>query len=173
MSDWRLSGYTEAGIGVIDPDPWVRYFRAFGEWEVVTEGQTDPAILGAWGDHTSSQPQEVLLARPGQAFGQVRLFCHADPVPATNRSEAAAWDSGGIFDLDIRVADLSASVRATQNLPETGAVHAPVFGVFQHRKDEQGTTTWRNTQSAGAAGSGSRLVYAFQTRFVAKHVGWL
>ena len=25
MSDWKLLGYTEAGIGVSDPDPWVRY----------------------------------------------------------------------------------------------------------------------------------------------------
>lgn len=111
---WRTDGFTEAGISVRDPGPWVELFEAVGCWEVLEKGSTDPALLALWPRAAPGAVYEILLGRPGSASGRLRLF-HFVEGDAEIRGDTRPWDTGGIFDLDLRVANLPATIRVLRD----------------------------------------------------------
>lgn len=102
-SDERPRGYAEAVLGVRDTGPWREFFCQLGDWEVLHAG---PA--GAAGPATTTAgAEELLLGRLEWPCGRVRLV--AEPAGAADLirpQDSMPWDTGGIFDLDIRCADL-------------------------------------------------------------------
>jgi len=102
---WRVDGYQEAGLGTAEPDFWLAFFQELGGWRLLWEGPSPVQPL--WPRNAPRPDHEWLLAAPDAPCGFVRLFRFNDDVPAP-RSGARIHDTGGIFDLDVRVADVHA-----------------------------------------------------------------
>lgn len=100
----RIQGYSEIGLGTAEPDHWLRFFLDLGGWRVRWEGPGADQPL--WPPDHPRPDHEWLLAADDRGIGQVRLFRFENAVPAP-RQAAAVWDTGGIFDLDLRVRDLA------------------------------------------------------------------
>lgn len=101
----RIEGYREAGLGTADPDFWLAFFQELGGWRLRWEGPSPVQPL--WPRKAPRPDHEWLLAPDGARCGQVRLFRFPADVPAP-RVGARIHDTGGIFDLDVRVADVHA-----------------------------------------------------------------
>jgi hypothetical protein len=67
----------------------------------------DETVLAAWGLGPGVTAQQVLLGNPGTERGFVRLvrFEGADQVQI--RPNAQTWETGGILDFNVRVADMA------------------------------------------------------------------
>lgn len=104
---FSITGIREAGLCVSELESWLELFTRHGGWQIQHQGFTDDALRQLWPAHGSQPVQEVLLQRPGEAFGKVRLFKFAGIEQQPIRAQAMPWDTGGIFDLDLRVDQLS------------------------------------------------------------------
>jgi catechol 2,3-dioxygenase-like lactoylglutathione lyase family enzyme len=93
---------------VRDVDAWARFFVEVGGLEILHRGNTPERTLEAWPEPRPSAGREVLLGRPGVAQGRIRLYGFTGVAQEEIRGGAMPWDTGGIFDLDFRVADLRA-----------------------------------------------------------------
>lgn len=100
-----ISGYSEAGLGTADPDHWLSLFTELGGWTLHWEGPG--AAQPLWPAGAPRPDHEWLLGAPDAGHGRVRLFRFPGGTPAP-RAGAATWDTGGVFDLDLRVRDLHA-----------------------------------------------------------------
>lgn len=122
---WRLRGYREAEIGVADPGPWHALLSGVGEWELLYAGDgRETGDLAEW-----------VYGRGGEDHGAIRLV-QRDPTRAANRDRAAAWDTGGLFDLDVRVRDLPAMKPLLESMGLRG-ISEPVdwrFGALDVRE---------------------------------------
>ena len=101
--DWVPHGYREAGLGTATPDFWLDCFVKRGGWSLLWEGPGSEQPL--WPASAPCPRREWLLGQADWPTGQVRLFEFDATVPAP-RDGARTWDTGGIFDLDVRVKDL-------------------------------------------------------------------
>ncbi len=104
--NWKTEGFTEAGISVRDLDAWIQFLVAVGGWEVLHQGETPAATRAAWPGQASTRVLEALLGRPGSPAGHIRLFQFETSGQMEIRGGAMPRDTGGIFDLDIRVANM-------------------------------------------------------------------
>lgn len=106
MAEFGIDGFTEAVVIVTDPVPHLDTWLDEGGWELRHTGASDPAQLDAWGCGADSG-HEWLLGHPDCAGGQVRLVRLDRPAGAAQRPRIRAddqcWDTGGIFDLNVRV----------------------------------------------------------------------
>lgn len=103
-------GFTEAGLATCEPDTWLEFLSECGHWQLFWSGRTPPEILRSWGVREDAEVREWLLARPGHETGFIRVFdvsglCPEGSTPCI-RAAASSWDTGGIFDLDLRVREL-------------------------------------------------------------------
>ena len=82
------------------------YCTLFG-FEVAADGALAAPFLEAYGlsGHTA---QEVLLRRPESAIGCLRLIQFGDGTAPMIRPAGRTWDTGGIFDFNVRVRDIHA-----------------------------------------------------------------
>lgn len=119
--DFRISGFDEAVLIVRDARPHLDCWVANGAWEVRHQGQVDPRLLAAWG-HPGGSGEEWLLAHPACRTGFVRvLHLHDVGLQKDIRADDQCWDTGGIYDLNVRVADLDAMAQRMRALQWHGA----------------------------------------------------
>lgn len=136
MQSFAIDGFREAVVIVTDPAPHLAAWTGTGGWELRHHGQADPALMQAWGC-PGEAAQEWLLAHPDCDSGYVRLVWPrhaATRVPV--RADDQCWDSGGIFDLNVRVLDVGQVAAGLRNRGWHGA-SAPVewdFGQFTVRE---------------------------------------
>lgn len=131
--NWKTEGFSEAGIGVRNPDGWIDFLREIGGWRVIHQGETAAASVAAWPGMEGAEVHETLLERPEFGRGRIRLFHFDSPLQEPNRSGALPWDTGGFFDLDLRVDDM-ASVHAAMTAAGWDSLSGPVewdFGGLQ------------------------------------------
>lgn len=100
-------GYREAVFSVSDLAAHTGFYRDVAGWEVLHEGPVPSELLQAYALPARVSAREVVLGNPGTERGFLRLvqFDGADQVQI--RSNAQTWDTGGIFDVNSRVADMS------------------------------------------------------------------
>jgi hypothetical protein len=96
-------GYREAGLGTATPNFWLNCFLQRGGWSLLWEGPGSEQPL--WPNSAQRPRREWLLGQSDWPTGQVRVFEFDTATPAP-RDGARTWDTGGIFDLDVRVRDL-------------------------------------------------------------------
>jgi len=100
------AGYQEAIFSVADADKWVSTFRDVGGWEVIHDGDVDPALLDAWELPDSAAAREVVIGNPGTERGFIRLLQFSGVQQVFMRGNAQVWDTGGWFDVNVRAVDL-------------------------------------------------------------------
>ncbi len=125
-------GWQEAVVNVSDIEAYTAFFEDIAGWEVISAGATDPALLSHWQLPDGASARYVLLGNPGTNSGHIRLM-QFDGVPQRMiRAHTQSWDSGGIFDLNLRVKNMD---HKREQLDALGwqAVSEPVqfaFGPF-------------------------------------------
>lgn len=107
---FKVSGFNEGIVSVLDIDYFEDLFCTMGGWEKRHRGAVSVEQLKAWQlpDHVSAE--ESLIGNVNEPTGQMRLvkFSSTDDKFAqyNMRPDAQCWDTGGIHSLSIRVLDL-------------------------------------------------------------------
>lgn len=136
MQAFKIGGFCEAVVIVTDPAPHLAAWIDVGGWTVRHQGEVDPALTAAWGcpGETAS---EWLLGHPDCSSGHVRLvrLQHGASRPQA-RADDQCWDSGGIFDLNVRVPDIEVAAAALRQRGWHGAAppHQWDFGTVNVRE---------------------------------------
>ena len=101
---FRIGGWREVVVSVSDLGTHEALFQAVGGWELRAGGSMDPAQLAMWGIPDRSA-EDRLMANPGTDTGMVRLVAIAGSDRQI-RPGSQSWDTGGWFDINLRVRDL-------------------------------------------------------------------
>jgi hypothetical protein len=111
----RSGGFSEAGISTENLEAWVEVLVEVGGYQEIWRGESPAAFKPLWGVPVENPVLECLLESPGSATGYIRLFQFDDMAQEVIRHNTHTWDSGGIFDLDIRVPSLLPFVKPLES----------------------------------------------------------
>ncbi|MCS6807406.1 MAG: hypothetical protein RML40_01585 [Bacteroidota bacterium] len=81
-------------------------------WTTHYEGQLTQQQLHCWHLEPPVQGYEVLYGFPSALHGLLRLVCFTQCSQQIIRAGAQIWDTGGIFDFDLRVSSMNATYNA-------------------------------------------------------------
>jgi catechol 2,3-dioxygenase-like lactoylglutathione lyase family enzyme len=135
-AEFGLNGFSEAGICTRDVKPWLELLTTVGGWTESWRGNTPVEIMQLWGSGPAASCTEILLSKPNSDTGLIRLFQFQHAVQQEIRPGSQTWDSGGLFDLDIRVPDVLAVVEQMESRGWQG-ISQPIdwqFGEMQVRE---------------------------------------
>ena len=128
---FTIDGWREAVVNVSSLDNYVAFFGEVAGWESRGGGAMDPDQLAMWG-LSGRAAREQLMGNPGTTTGMVRLVEIAGSEQLI-RPDSQSWDTGGWFDINMRVRDLQAKRLQLQRLGWQGSSD-PVtftFGPFE------------------------------------------
>lgn len=125
-------GWRETVLSVTDLDEMTRFYTEILKWEVRSAGMVDRAQLDAWGLPQSASARYALVGNPNTGSGFVRILDFDGVKQIRIRSHDQAWETGGIYNMNIRVSDMAAT---SEKITAAGwqAPSAPVqftFGPF-------------------------------------------
>lgn len=103
---YAISGWKEAMISVRDLDQYRRFFDQFETWELVEQGAVSKAQMTAWRQLPPITAKYHLYANNGTESGLLRLVQFDGAEQVLMRPDSQAWDTGGIFDINMRARDL-------------------------------------------------------------------
>lgn len=101
-------GFEEVVLITADNSQWHRFFTHHAGWQKIDEGISDENWMTYWGLDNYHASYE-LYQNPGSNKGRVRVlkFTKSDGyIAPTIRSHSQSWDTGGIFDFNLRIKDL-------------------------------------------------------------------
>lgn len=131
------NGFEEAVGLVADAEVTATNLCEALQYRVVHTGAVPAGALALMGLPANTSANEVLIAHPDSARGGIRLVSVDGPPALLMRDGAQAWDSGGIFDINIRaLRDIDPLHRA---MAQAGfRAHAPItdwdFGALAVRE---------------------------------------
>ncbi|SFO02931.1 hypothetical protein [Sphingomonas sp. OK281] len=96
------NGFDEATAIVLEVDASIARLNAIFGYRTIWRGQAAPATLELMGIDPSWTADEALIGDPAQGRGNIRLFAFPGRDTGVMRDGAQAWDSGGLFDINIR-----------------------------------------------------------------------
>lgn len=104
------SGFKEAVFSVRDLDAAIEVYRAVAGWEIVLRGDAGADQARFWHLDPGQKIEQVLMRNPGDDEGLLRLVRFPGTAPRLMRPGAQTWDTGGIFDVNVRVLDAEAKL---------------------------------------------------------------
>ena len=130
---FTIHGFHEAVASVSDLDRSIQFFQEVAGWQLKYRGLVAKEFNLLWRLEPDIQADEALLGAPDETTGYLRLiqFHHSEQLQI--RSNAQTWDTGGILDFNIRIADMDEAFRQFQTADWQG-VGDPVkwqFGPYQ------------------------------------------
>jgi catechol 2,3-dioxygenase-like lactoylglutathione lyase family enzyme len=99
-------GFHEVVFSVSDLEGAARFYQDVAGWDVVYLGSGDPNLAKFWGLPGDQLIRQALLKNPGDESGFLRLVAFPGAEQKQMRSSAQTWDTGGIFDVNVRVLDV-------------------------------------------------------------------
>lgn len=108
-ADFKISGWHEAVVSVRKLEDYKIFFTDIAEWRATESGTVSAEQLKAWGLPKQLNARYQVYANEGTARGYVRLVEFSGAEPAYMRLDSQAWDTGGIYDINIRARDLDAA----------------------------------------------------------------
>ncbi len=111
----QVRGFQEVLFSVSDLEEATAFYQKNMGWEVLYTGTDDRRQCDFWSLAPEATMREVLLRNPGNRTGFLRLVQFSGVPQEQIRSSARPWDTGGIFDINLRAVDLAASFREFQN----------------------------------------------------------
>ncbi len=130
--DFQLKGFQEVVFSVTDIEEASKLYQEVAGWEVVYKGEVSSEQLNTWQVTDTVKTKEIVLHNPGDVSGFLRLVEFNNVPQQQIRSSAQPWDTGGIFDINVRVTNLEDSFHDLQSRG-WNAYHDPVefkFGKF-------------------------------------------
>ncbi len=104
MRDFTLHPFREVVMSVGSLDV-AEVYQKVGGYEVLYGGRATDAPARAW-HLPNAETGEILLGQPGDELGFLRLVRLEGVAAQPIRPAAQIWDTGGIFDINIRVHDI-------------------------------------------------------------------
>jgi len=101
-------GFHEAVVSVSDLEAAARFYQEVAGWEIIYLGSGNTELASHWGLGPDQVIREALLKNPGADRGYLRLVNFPGVERRQIRSAAQSWDTGGIFDVNVRVLDIDA-----------------------------------------------------------------
>jgi catechol 2,3-dioxygenase-like lactoylglutathione lyase family enzyme len=118
---FEIGGFDEAVLIVRAAGPHLACWQDVGGWVLQYQGEVDARLLCGWGLAQATGREWRLGHRDG-SVGHVRLMQLDSAGPQIDmRPDDQCWDSGGIFDLNVRVRDVAAQASALHALHWHGA----------------------------------------------------
>ncbi len=113
----------------------VPFYERVAGWRVVYRGGADASQWQGW-DARPQSAEEVVLANPGTPYGYLRLLQLEGVEQDFVRSSALLWDTGGIFNLNLRTPDAARKYREMRTLGWVphGGVKTYDFGALKMRE---------------------------------------
>ncbi len=102
----RVAGFQEAVISVSDFEKALWFYQNSYGWEIIHQGKVPKDLQPLWQLEDSIEIQEAVLRNPNTKSGYLRVLKFHGVEQQLIRSSANTWDTGGIFDLNIRVQDM-------------------------------------------------------------------
>lgn len=99
-------GFQEVVFSVTDPEGAASFYREVAGWEEVHRGAGGADLARFWNLEAGQEIREILLRNPGDGQGYLRLVGFPGAEGVQIRSNAQTWDTGGIFDVNVRVRDI-------------------------------------------------------------------
>ena len=110
QSNWTLSGWDEVILFVDQSSRIVDFLTEVGGWRLICTHQLHHSVIDFWALPEDVHGHEHLLHTSDHADRVLRVVqFNLTQVHAT-RAHCQPWDSGGIFDLNLRVHDLSSYI---------------------------------------------------------------
>lgn len=102
-------GFTEAVITTADAEGWIEMLTMVAGWEVRHRAPLSAGEAALWDLPETTRGETVLLANRGEDRGYLRLVALRGVEQEHIRIDDRPWDTGGIFDFNMRVADMEAT----------------------------------------------------------------
>jgi catechol 2,3-dioxygenase-like lactoylglutathione lyase family enzyme len=99
-------GFHEVVFSVSDLEGAARFYQDVAGWEVIHNGRAGSDLADLWRLDRDREIKEIVLANPGDDRGFLRLVAFPGADQRQIRSSAQTWDTGGIFDINVRVKDI-------------------------------------------------------------------
>ena len=106
---FRIKGFVECVISVRDLEASSQFYRRISGWEECCTSTSSQEQLHFWLLPGSASAEEILMCNIGESNGHTRLVAFDNVDQDVIRANSMSWDTGGIYDLDIRVADMQAT----------------------------------------------------------------
>jgi catechol 2,3-dioxygenase-like lactoylglutathione lyase family enzyme len=110
-----VGGWREAVLIVPDFAPWIETLAHVGKWEIAGRSKADTTLNHLWSLPDGARTEQVLMRDIGTDSGMMRLIRVIGAPQKRIRPHDQAWETGGISALDLRVADMDATMRALES----------------------------------------------------------
>ena len=116
--NWKLHNLREIvkSVSAASMPREMAVWRDLFGWNVRHDGQLSPEQLQFWHLEKPIAGSEILCGFQGADYGLLRLVNFTNCEQQIVRSGAHIWDTGGIFDFDLRVADMQKTYNDLVNL---------------------------------------------------------
>jgi len=110
-----IEAWQEALFCVADLERWALFWTTVADWEVLHRGAVGRDWLNTWQLPQGATAEELLLGQPGQQAGHIRLIQLQGVEQQHMRSGGQIWETGGWFDINVRVREIEIVQRAVLN----------------------------------------------------------
>ncbi len=107
--DPDIKGFQEVVFSVAQLEKWVDFFQRICGWKLITKKGSSEVLKQLWHLDTEVEIDEALLQNPGDHEGFLRLVQFKNVSQQQIRSSAHIWDTGGIFDINLRTPDMKST----------------------------------------------------------------
>ena len=108
-NQFLIRGFQEVIISVRNAEKTSEFYCKVAGWKFIHQAVLSDMQLKYWGLSTDLEATEILLHNPGDSEGFLRVISFGDVKQKHIRSSSQSWDTGGIYDIDVRVVDLQNS----------------------------------------------------------------
>jgi len=105
-ADFKIGGFTESVFIVADAEKSAQFYIDFAGWEVRHRENAGSELKKLWKLPDSVVIKQILIANKGESKGYIRLVQIDGIAQQQIRSNTQPWDTGGIFDMNVRVANM-------------------------------------------------------------------
>lgn len=116
LSNWNvedsafvIKGFQEVIFSVRNIEKSSSFYQKVGQWSEVYRGTVSKEQLTFWGLAKDCEAEECIIINPGDQEGFLRLVSFKNIAQEHIRSSPQSWDTGGIYDVDVRAVDLKSS----------------------------------------------------------------
>ena len=126
-------GVQEMVVSVKDLHGTARLYQQVAGWQVVHAAVADPAQVAFWGLDPAVVVQQILLGNPGAPTGLLRLIKFIGTDQVRIRSSARPFDTGGIFNINALVKDMTSTFQALRDAGFQGFSDPNYYDIFGKR----------------------------------------
>ena len=112
---FKIGGWTETVVIVDDIKPHSNFLRKIGSWEVVHTSRLSKTMLRFLDLPESTRAKQMLMRNKGSQSGYIRFLQFSGVEQQHIRPDAQSWDTGGIFDINMRITDMDSKYKEIQN----------------------------------------------------------